>query len=147
ASGGYYVSMAGRKVYAEPTTLTGSIGVYAAFPNVKEFGDKNGLKMEVIKRGEVKDGGSPFKEMTPQERQVWQDMVDGAYSAFLEVVAAARPLSKQQLRDENVVDEPRVGKDARGKEVHFHYVRRRADGGIFTAAQAKRLRLVDEIGR
>src|SRR5437867_1278037 len=65
ASGGYYISMAGQKnLYAEETTITGSIGVFAAFPNVTGLSEKIGFEMDVVKRGEVKTGGSPFKDMT-----------------------------------------------------------------------------------
>lgn len=145
ASGGYYISMAGDYIFAEETTLTGSIGVYAAFPNVTELGKKIGFKMDVIKQGEVKDGGSPFKEMMPEEREVWQDMVDAAYQRFLAVVEKGRPKIAGQLRS-MVIDKMREGKDSRGNVVKFRYVRRRADGGIFTARQAEEFRLVDQIG-
>ncbi len=145
ASGGYYISMPARTLFAEPTTVTGSIGVYAALPNVKELGEKVGFKMIVIKRGDVKDGGSPFKEMEPQEREVWEDMIGDAYERFLAVVAEGRKeagLTRKALAQDAVVREMRKGKD--GKE--FEYVRRRADGGIFTAEQARRFGLVDRIG-
>ena len=101
--------------------------------------------MDVVKRGEVKDGGSPFKEMTPQERAVWQDMVDGAYDRFLDVVDKGRPILRGKLRTP-VIDKMRETKDKNGKPVKFRYVRRLADGGLFTARQAEQFRLVDAIG-
>src|SRR5262249_43722741 len=69
ASGGYYIAMPAKTLIAEKTTITGSIGVYAALPNIHELADKYGVQMEIIKRGEVKDSGSMFKAMTPEERQ------------------------------------------------------------------------------
>jgi protease-4 len=152
ASGGYYISMPAHYLFAEKTTITGSIGVYAAFPNIKELGDRNGFRMEVIKRGDVKDGGSPFKDMTPEERQVWQDMVDAAYQRFLAVIGDS-PSRGRDLKgklEDKVIDEDRTapgpgsGKD--GKPVKFRYVRRRADGGTYTAEQALKFKLIDEIG-
>jgi protease-4 len=82
ASGGYYVAMPAELLYAEPTTVTGSIGVYAAFPNVAELADKYGIKVNIVKDGEVKASGSFFKKMTPEERRLWQDMVDHSYARF-----------------------------------------------------------------
>src|SRR5262249_32206292 len=70
ASGGYYIAMPAQTLLAERTTVTGSIGVYAALPNVTQLADKVGFRMEIIRDGEVKDSGSPFKEMTPHEREL-----------------------------------------------------------------------------
>src|SRR6478735_11148575 len=95
--------MPAERVYAEKNTLTGSIGVYASLPNVADLAHRNGVKMELIKAGGIKGSGSPFHEMTPQERQPWQDMVDQAYDQFLDVVAKGRPkLNKEKLRAEIV---------------------------------------------
>src|SRR5205807_7497813 len=73
ASGGYYIAMPARTLLAERTTITGSIGVYASLPDVTELAKKIGLDMRVIKDGDVKYSGSPFKEMTPHELQLWQE--------------------------------------------------------------------------
>ncbi|MBI1916097.1 MAG: S49 family peptidase [Planctomycetes bacterium] len=154
ASGGYYISMAGKKhIYAEETTITGSIGVFAAFPNVTGLSEKIGFDMDVIKRGEVKTGGSPFKDMTPQERAVWEDMVEEGYTRFVEVIEENRANLKGIMHKE-LFRKPREGikivktKDGHREEekVKFEYVRRRADGGIFTAKEAKNHGLIDEIG-
>jgi protease-4 len=145
ASGGYYISMPARVLVAERTTLTGSIGVFAAFPNFAEMGRKYGFKMETIKAGAVKDAGSMFKEMTPQERQVWQDMVNNAYAQFQAVVEEGRPDLKGKLEEKVFAREIEV-KDADGKVTKEPYSRYRADGGIFTAEQAKQLGLIDKIG-
>ncbi len=107
ASGGYYVAMPGQVIYAEKTTMTGSIGVYAAFPNIEAMGKQYGFAMEVIKAGDIKDSGSPFKKMNDEEKQVWQDMINDAYNQFLDVVVDGRkavvvddrkePLTREEL--------------------------------------------------
>ncbi|GIW82062.1 MAG: hypothetical protein KatS3mg105_3869 [Gemmatales bacterium] len=146
ASGGYYISMPAQKLFAERSTITGSIGVYAAFPTIAEFAEKHGFGMNIIKAGEVKASGSIFKKMTPEEQQVWQDMVDQAFDQFLSVVAEGRPnLTKEQLR-EVVIEKPMKTKNDKGAEIEFVYTRRRADGGIFTAEQALQFGLIDQIG-
>jgi protease-4 len=136
ASGGYYIAMPAKHVVAERTTITGSIGVYAALPNVTDLADKWGVKLEVIKAGKMKDSGSMFKQMTPEERQVWENLVEHAYHQFLAVVEEGRPQLKGQLQKEFVVQ----GEDKQP------VTRSRADGGIFTAEKAHELGLVDQIG-
>jgi protease-4 len=146
ASGGYYVSMPAQTLLAERTTVTGSIGVYAAFPNVAQLADQYGVKVNIVKDGEVKASGSLFKKMRPEERQLWQDMVDNAFVQFQHVVEEGRPKLKGKLR-EIIVDKEMTGKgEDEGKPETFHYVRRRADGGIFTADDALKYGLVDKIG-
>jgi protease-4 len=155
ASGGYYIAMPGEKIFAEPTTITGSIGVYASLPNVAEFMGNHGVKFELVKAGGIKASGSPFHELTPQERQPWQEMVDSAYDHFLDVVATGRPgQNKAALHDEPVQrgkvplhdDKGNVRTDFWGWPQQEDYIRYRADGGTFTAAQAKQFGLIDEIG-
>jgi protease-4 len=155
ASGGYYVAMPASKVMAERSTITGSIGVYAAFPNVSELAGKYGVKMNVIKAGRVKDSGSMFHAMSMQERRLWQDMVDHAYGQFLDVVQESRG---SKLKYALVADIPQEAKplvaeadettvaSAPAKENGRTYVRQLADGGIFTADKAQKYGLVDEIG-
>ena len=151
ASGGYYIAMPAEKVFVEKGTITGSIGVYASFPNVAEFGDKYGLKMELVKAGGIKGSGSPFHEMTPAERQPWQDMVDQAYTQFLDVVAKGRPgLTPDMLRNEVVSRKTVPKRDDKGNPVDgppVEVTRIRADGGTYTAAEALRLKLVDAEGQ
>ncbi|WP_261341129.1 S49 family peptidase [Fimbriiglobus ruber] len=151
ASGGYYVAMPAGKVLAESTTITGSIGVFAALPNVSELAHKNGVHLELIKAGSIKGGGSPFQTLSPEERQPWQEMVDHAYDRFLEVVANGRPgLTRQRLVSETIekqiftYDEKGVPiKGPDGKPVTVKAVRYRADGGSYTPPQAKELGLID----
>jgi len=123
ASGGYYVACACDRIIAHPTTLTGSIGVIALFPDTGELMGKLGLRMNVIKSGALKDAGSLFRGMTEEERSLFQEMIDEDYRAFVEVVTANR--AGQLTREE---------------------VRRLADGRIYTAPQALAAKLIDEIG-
>jgi protease-4 len=148
ASGGYYVAMPARSVFAEQTTMTGSIGVYAALPDVAGFAKEHKVGMNLIKQGEIKDSGSPFKEMTPKERQVWQDMIDHSYDTFLNVVAAGRKdkLTKADLLAPVTVTPVNAGPSRPEKELAKPYERYRADGGIWMADKAKELKLIDEIG-
>ena len=153
ASGGYYIAMPASKVVAETTTITGSIGVFAALPNAAEFAHNHGLKLELVKAGAIKGGGSPLQELSPDERQPWQDIVDHAYDRFLTVVSTGRPtLTKERLVNEktertipkyNDRGEPIVGPD--GKPVLHKHVRYRADGGTYTPPRAKELELIDAI--
>src|SRR5919107_3433790 len=72
ASGGYYISTAADRIVANETTLTGSLGVIFEFPNFAGAADKYGIKQVVIKSGKYKDIGSAFREMTPDEREIFQ---------------------------------------------------------------------------
>jgi protease-4 len=156
ASGGYYIAMPAKVLYAERTTITGSIGVYASLPNVKELSDKVGFHMNLIKAGRVKDSGSPFQEMKPDERYLWQEMVNHAYDGFKDVVEEGRPALKGKLeeklleKDVTVNDKVRSQVDGKAEEKvvekTVHFFRQRADGGIWTADQAKDCGLIDKIG-
>jgi protease-4 len=160
ASGGYYIAMPAKKagdekkIFAEPTTITGSIGVYASFPDIHKLADKYGFTMKMIKAGDIKGSGSMFYEMTPQERQPWDDMVAHSYDRFLGVVADGRPLTADQLRNEVVMqgevplldDRGNVIKGDDGKPKVEPFTRKRADGGIFTAQEAEKFGLVDAVG-
>jgi protease-4 len=152
ASGGYYIAMPASPLFAERTTVTGSIGVYAAFPNIAGLANKYGISMEVIKAGAIKDSGSMFHHMTPQERQVWQDMVDHAYQEFVNVVERGRPTLKGNMTtpilERMIPDRDENGKVVKedGKVKMVPFTRQRADGGIFTADQALELGLIDKIG-
>jgi protease IV len=146
ASGGYYIAVPAQKIFAERTTLTGSIGVYASFPNVKELAAKVGASMQTIKAGQIKDAGSMFRDMTPTELQVTQDMVDDAYLQFLGVVEQGRPaLTRKKMLDRFTVTPLRPDPKAKGDDTG-PYTRYRADGGIFSAAKAKELGLIDDVG-
>lgn len=121
ASGGYYVAAGARRIVANPSTWTGSIGVIAVLPNVQGAADKLGVKASIIKSGAFKDAGSPLRDLTPAERDYFQSLIDQAYNRFLEVVAAGRT---------RPVDE----------------IRPLADGRVYSGIQAKDNGLVDELG-
>ncbi|HJZ94402.1 MAG TPA: signal peptide peptidase SppA [Gemmataceae bacterium] len=155
ASGGYYIAMPASKVFAEKATLTGSIGVYAALPNVSKLASEHGVRLVLIKAGGIKGSGSPLHELTAEERQPWQDMVDQAYDQFLDVVAKGRPaLTKEQLKSEVVIrkqanvydDKGNVDPGPDGKPKQVPVERVRADGGSFTAQEAKQFGLIDDFG-
>jgi protease-4 len=153
ASGGYYIAVAGGPIVAEPTTITGSIGVFAALPNVADFTEKHGIRLELIKDGRLKASGSFFHKLSPEERQTWQDTVDSAYDAFLGVIAKGRPgLTPEALRSQVVVDRMVPLRDEKGnpvvekgKAVEVKYTRVRADGATFTPQQARDFGLIDGI--
>jgi protease-4 len=153
ASGGYYIATAGSPISAERTTITGSIGVFAMLPNVAELAHKNGVKVELVRAGALKASGSFFHDVTPEERQTWQDTVDNAYDLFLERIAAGRPgLTPEKLRSELVVDQPIPKRDEKGNvvtekgtPVTVHYTRARADGGTYPAAEAHMFGLIDRV--
>jgi protease-4 len=121
ASGGYYIAAAADKIIANPGTITGSIGVIMEFANAEELFAKIGLKGYVVKSGEYKDIGSPFRGMKDNEKKLLQDVIDDVHKQFIDVVAENRKLK---------VD----------------VVRKFADGRIFSGAQAKNIGLVDDIG-
>ncbi len=129
ASGGYYVAAAADKIVANPGTLTGSIGVIMQFAVIEKLLDKIGVKGNVIKAGEYKDVGSPFRDMAPQERKLLQTVIDDVHNQFIEAVVKGR---NEAL--------------AEGRKLSIDEVRAVADGRILTGRQAYDLRLVDELG-
>jgi protease-4 len=152
ASGGYYVAMPAKTVLAEPTTITGSIGVFAALPNAAEFAKEHGIKLILVKAGDLKAGGSPLQTLSPEERQPWQDLVDHAYDRFLTVVSEGRGIPRERLvgeKTERVVpkydDKGNSLEKLAGKQQVVKVTRYRADGGIFTPPQAKELGLIDDV--
>lgn len=121
ASGGYYIACGTQKIYANPGTITGSIGVIMNFVNVKELIEKIGLKGMVVKSGAFKDIGSPVREMKPEERELLQGVIDNVHAQFIAAVADGRKLDRES-------------------------VAKLADGRIFSGEQAKALGLVDALG-
>jgi protease IV len=121
ASGGYYVACVADRIFANAGTVTGSIGVIVQLASAEELLRKVGVESTVITSGPFKDSGNPTRTLRPEERQVFQALVDDVYQQFIEAVAQGRSLP---------IDE----------------VRQVADGRIYTGRQAKDLRLVDELG-
>ncbi len=121
ASGGYYISMAADKIYATPTSITGSIGVIATFPEARGVMNKVGLEMNAITSGKNKDAGAFYKAMTDEDRKLYQDVVDDMYGKFVEIVGNNR----------SAIEEAKV--------------RELADGRIYTATQALEAGLIDDV--
>ncbi|MEW6027392.1 MAG: signal peptide peptidase SppA [Planctomycetota bacterium] len=123
ASGGYYVSCSADYVMAHPTSITGSIGVISMFLILEDLMGKIGVETVVVKSGKAKDSGSPFRKMTPEEKEYMQKIIDEMYNRFVDIVAEARKGSLS--RDE---------------------IKTIADGRILTGEEAKKLKLVDSTG-
>ncbi len=121
ASGGYYIACAADRVFANPGSITGSIGVIAEWYN---YGDLlRWAKMQdiVIKSGEYKDAGNPARPITDAERAYFQRIIDGLYKQFVDAVSKNRKMPDDVVR--------KIG-----------------DGRVFTGEEAKNLGLVDELG-
>jgi protease-4 len=121
ASGGYLIAAAADRIVANPGTITGSISAVMHFADVQELMKKVGVRSSVVKSGKYKDIGSPLRDMTAEERQLIQRIVDDIYDQFVRDISDNRKLP---LDD----------------------VAKIADGRIFTGRQALQLKLVDELG-
>lgn len=121
ASGGYYISSPATKIFANPGTLTGSIGVIMEIPNIEGLMNKVGIKTDVIKSGRHKDIASIFRGRSKEEREILQAVLDDVHEQFITAVAEGRKM---------IPDD----------------VRKIADGRVFTGRQAQKIGLVDEIG-
>ncbi|WP_449537255.1 signal peptide peptidase SppA [Ferdinandcohnia sp. Marseille-Q9671] len=121
ASGGYYIAAPADKIFATPDTMTGSLGVIMQGINYSGLAEKYGVTFETIKSGPYKDIMSASREMTDEEREIMQSMVDNAYQGFVDVIAQGRNMSEEQ-------------------------VRKIADGRIYDGRQAKEINLIDELG-
>ncbi len=97
ASGGYYVASACEYIVANHGTLTGSIGVIAVSPNLRKLFEKIGISMNVIKSGRYKDILSSFRDITPEERQLFQELIDASYRKFLKDVALGRNQNESDI--------------------------------------------------
>jgi protease-4 len=121
ASGGYYICLPCKYIYASPATLTGSIGVIMQTTNVEELMKWLKIQQGVIKSGEYKDAGSPFRPMTDNERAYFQAVIDSVYGQFKNAVAESRKIQDPQLSEVSA-------------------------GKVFTGEQAKQLGLIDGLG-
>ena len=99
ASGGYYVSAPATEIWANPGTLTGSIGVISQFINIGELLEEYGVEVTTIKSGEFKDIGSLFRSMSDKEKASWQAIIDETYEEFVRIVAAGRELPVDEARE------------------------------------------------
>ncbi|MDH5678151.1 MAG: signal peptide peptidase SppA [Nitrospinota bacterium] len=121
ASGGYYVAAPCSVIFANPGTVTGSIGVIMNLSNIEKLLGKIGLSPMVIKTGKFKDIGSPYRPMSDDDRQLLQGVADDILDQFIEDVA-------------------------KGRKMEPDHVRSMADGRIFTGREAVELNLVDKMG-
>ncbi len=121
ASGGYYISAPADKIFASPETLTGSLGVIMSGYNFEGLAEKYGVEFVTIKSGPYKDIMSSTREMTDEERNILQTMIDNSYDGFVKVIADGRGLKENE-------------------------VRKIADGRIYDGRQAKDLNLIDDFG-
>lgn len=120
-SGGYYISLGTDKIYANPGTLTGSIGVISVFQNYEQLQSILGIDRDVVKTGKYADLLSPNKSLTEDERALLENYQTVHYNAFLDKVKKSRKMSGEEVAD-------------------------LAQGQLFTGEQAKELNLIDDIG-
>lgn len=121
ASGGYWISTYSDRIFAEPNTITGSIGVFGIQPNVQNLAANLGVTSDVVKTGRFADISSLYRPKSPQELAIFQKSVDKIYDQFLTKVAESRKLPK-----------PKVAEIAQGR--------------VWSGQEAKKLGLVDELG-
>jgi protease-4 len=121
ASGGYYISAGAKKIFASEETMTGSLGVIMQGINYEGLAEKYGVDFVTIKSGQYKDIMSPTRQMTEEERQILQKMIDNSYEGFVKVISEGRKMTTDQV-----------------KQI--------ADGRIYDGRQAKELNLIDGFG-
>ena len=121
ASGGYYISCVADTIVAEPTTLTGSIGIFGMMPNAKELSEKIGLTYDVVKTNKFADFGNIMRPFNEDEKTLMQMMITQGYDTFVSRCAEGRNMTKEAI--EKV-----------------------AEGRVWTGEAAKELGLVDELG-
>ena len=121
ASGGYYIASASDWIVAGPATMTGSIGVITGSMNYGGLAKRFGVTDQTITSGPFKDTGNPMRTMRPDEKALMKTMIDEIYMQFVADVA-------------------------KGRKMKVEEVRRLADGRVYTGSQAKRVKLVDELG-
>lgn len=121
ASGGYYISCVADSIVAEPTTLTGSIGIFGMIPNVKELSEKIGLNYDVVKTNKFSDFGNIMRPFNQDEKTLMQMMIAEGYDTFISRCAEGRSMTKEAIE-------------------------KIAEGRVWTGETAKELGLVDELG-
>jgi len=121
ASGGYLIAAATDRIVANPGTITGSISAVMHFADIQELMKKVGVRSSVIKSGKFKDIGSPARDMTAEERQLIQGIIDDIYDQFVRSISENR-------------------------KIPLDSIMKIADGRIFSGRQAYQLKLVDELG-
>lgn len=120
ASGGYMVALGARKIFAPSTGLIGSIGVLSIKPVLKDFMERLGVRLEVVKKGSMKDMGLFHRESTEEEKKRWDAINEDIYERFIEIVSERRKIDKEKV-----------------KEI--------ATGELFAAKRAKEIGLIDGV--
>jgi len=121
ASGGYYIAIATDKIFANPGSITGSIGVIMEYPVIDELLKTIGIEYITVKSSSFKDSGSPFRDMTDEERIYFQELIDDLYNQFVEAVSVGREIPIEEVKDI-------------------------ANGKIYSGKQAQKIGLVDTLG-
>ncbi len=121
ASGGYYISAPATMIYANPGTITASIGVILKLSNIESLMDKIGIKSHTLKTGKYKDSGSPLRQFSVEDRAMLQSVIDNTHQQFVRAVAE-------------------------GRKLPIENVRAIADGRILSGEQAMGHKLVDRLG-
>lgn len=121
ASGGYEISTYARTIYASPTTITGSIGVFGLLPNIQQLANNNGITWDVVKTGPFADSSTIARPRTPEELAIAQRIVDQIYDRFLTMVSESRSIPKEKVNEI-------------------------AQGRVWSGLEAKQIGLVDELG-
>jgi protease-4 len=121
ASGGYWISTYSDRIFAEPGTITGSIGVFGLLPNIQKIANDNGVSWDVVKTSKFADIDTVNRPKTPQELAVYQKQVERTYQTFLTKVAESRKIAPEKVAEI-------------------------AQGRVWSGKEAKNLGLVDEIG-
>jgi protease-4 len=121
ASGAYYIACGADSIWANPGTITGSIGVIFRFPNTEELLRKVGIGFETIKSGKYKDAGAFHRKITEEERAYLQSVIDDAYEQFIEAVASCRGMALEEVKT-------------------------LSDGRVFTGRQGLKVGLIDTLG-
>ena len=122
ASGGYYIASACDKIYANPSTMTGSIGVIMQIPNYTDLSNKIGIQTTTIKSGKFKDIGNGARKMMPEEQELLQALINDTYNEFSMAVS-------------------------KGRKMPIEKVRELGDGRIYTGNQAFKNGLVDKLSQ
>lgn len=120
-SGGYYVSMAAKKIFANTETTTGSLGVIMSFVSAQKYLNDHGIKQETIRSGEQKAIGGLLEDLSESTRKIYQEQNKEAYDRFVKAIAQGRSMSEDE-------------------------VRKLADGRTYTGTQAVKNKLIDKIG-
>ncbi|MBW4661677.1 MAG: signal peptide peptidase SppA [Drouetiella hepatica Uher 2000/2452] len=121
ASGGYQISANASQIFASPTTITGSIGVFGVLPNVQGISNSNGITWDTVKTARLADGDTVSRPKTPEELAISQRVVDRIYDQFISLVAESRRLPKTKVAEI-------------------------AQGRVWSGLQAQKIGLVDQLG-